>query len=310
MRKSNTPRPHPYLALSRNEVTAGDSVVAVIAVPPEQAGSASGEISLGYEVTHRPPTRSSQKKSITSGRRRTAVVEVAAGRIEANRLESAEGGWRQCAFELPVPAEGPPSAVDGKDRIAWRVRAEVGEEVVEATLAVLSTRDTYAAWADGTQHRNSPLWLFSRPEIALRPGPAPRLDEGEGPWRMALLLPQLDACPGEVLEGVLTLEADSRVKGRGVRVDLESWRIETVGDLSKGLFVWHPRKAASAPLEGRIDLAAGDRRELPFQIQIPAEAPPSFATPHNHLHWFLVGVVDRRLRSDPTVSMELNLHSA
>lgn len=308
MKKSRSEQQSPYLTLSREEVRAGDSVIAGITIPPEQAELISGQISFGYELTYRRPTRSSQKGSITSSRRRTALVEVAAGRIDTDQLEPAEGGWHQCMFELPVPAEGPPSVLDGKDRISWRVRAQIGDKAFETPLSVVSTRETYSAWADGTQHRTSPLRLFNRPEVALKPGPAPRIEEGEGFCDMELRLPRLDACPGGALEGVLILEAEEQLKGRSVRLDLESWRIETVGDLSGGLFVWHPQKVASVPLEGRVNLAKGERRELPFQLQIPTDASPSFATPYNHLHWFLVGVVDRRLRSDPTVSVELNLH--
>lgn len=306
--------PAGHLTLDRNEVMVGDSIIGSVTVPPEQAKLPGAEISLGYKITHFPPKISGygpdSTRTVVSGHRRTSVVNVASEYFGSDSFESAESGWHQCFFEFPVPAEGPPSAVVGENRTAWYVRALVGEVTLQAPLTVISTRDTYAAWTDGTQHRIAPLFLVSRPEVALSPGPAPRFDEGEGPCHMELRLPRLYARPGETLEGMLVLEARSRVKARGVRVDLESWLIEKVGELSSGLFVWREITGHSVSLTGRTELAGGDRKDLPFRIQIPADAPPSFTTPHTDLHWFLVGVVDRRLRSDPVVSVELNVHGA
>ena len=55
---------------------------------------------------------------------------------------------------------------------------------------------------------------------------------------------------------------------------------------------------------------AGDTKELPFRIEIPADQPPSFQAASNSMRWFLEGVASRRLRDDFNVRAELNIHGA
>ena len=110
------------------------------------------------------------------------------------------------------------------------------------------------------------------------------------------LLGASEALEAGAYEVVLTAPTDLSVRAlrarvRGVRTDPDKLVTGYEG----------PVVTLAEPLK----LAAGVSEPFPFEVEVPADARPSFEAPRNELHWYLETILDRRLRSDPTGRLEL-----
>ena len=185
--------------------------------------------------------------------------------------------------EVAIPADAPPSA---RGLVDWKVKAVIdrrrtGDVTSEVPIQVASRPDQYAAWAE-------------------RPATVERGCE------MELRVRGRSYALGSMISGTLFLRATEGFDANEIRVDLLRDRLDSPGNNE----VTSTDKVRSVRLAGDTKLAAGDTSELPFQIEIPADQPPSFQAASNSMRWFLEGVASRRLRDDFNIRAELNVHGA
>ena len=66
-------------------------------------------------------------------------------------------------------------------------------------------------------------------------------------------------------------------------------------------------KVGSLSASGRIRVEAQQHLRFPFRLEVPEQLPaPTVRTPQYSLRWMLRGVLDRRLRADPSVNLEMH----
>ena len=58
-------------------------------------------------------------------------------------------------------------------------------------------------------------------------------------------------------------------------------------------------------IAGSTQLEAGQTYQFPFELQLIEGVPPTFTAAHSHLHWYVEGIADRKLRSDFVVEAEI-----
>ena len=109
--------------------------------------------------------------------------------------------------------------------------------------------------------------------------------------------------PGEQVTGVLTINPQESAKGRTVRVQLERRRTDTPDDMN------HTETATQIELARDVKLEPGQQLQYPFQIPLPEGMPPTFAAAKSYMHWYLEGIVDRKLRSDFVVEAEMVVYT-
>jgi cell division septation protein DedD len=109
--------------------------------------------------------------------------------------------------------------------------------------------------------------------------------------------------PGEGLSGELTITPREDVKARSVRVQLERRRTDTPDDITR------VETLDGVELAGKSELKAGETMRFPFELALPVGVPPCFQTHKSNLHWYVEGVVNRRMRSDHVVEAELAVYT-
>lgn len=266
------------LALDRAEYKAGDTVRAAVSIGGEIDDKAQGT-RLEVLYTHHYKTWEYDSK------RNRTVTSFSVDVVVASRplSESAAVELGQKAVEVTIPADAPPSA---RDLVDWKVKAVIdrrrsGDVTSEVPIQVASRPDQYAAWAE-------------------RP---PEVQRG---CAMELKIPSRSFALGATISGTLALRAEESFDASEIRVDLLRYRHDSPG----GDEVMDTDKIQSVKLAGGTKLAAGDIKELPFEIAIPADQAPSYQARSNSIRWFLEGVASRRMRSDYHVRAELNVHGA
>jgi hypothetical protein len=93
------------------------------------------------------------------------------------------------------------------------------------------------------------------------------------------------------------------VKARSVRVQLERRRTDTPDDITR------VETLDGVDVADKADLPAGETVSFPFELPLPVGVPPCFQTQKSHLHWYIEGVVNRRMRSDHVVEAELAVYT-
>ena len=266
------------LTLDRSAYSAGDTVRATVKVGGSIDDKAQGtRIEILYTNGYKKWGRDSNK-----GRK---IYDYTDDVVVASRpfSEGTTVTLGDRTVEGAIPADAPPSV---RGMVDWKgtaviARRRAGDVTSEVLIQVASRPDQYAAWA-GRQ-----------PEV--KPG-----------CEMELRVPGRSSALGSTISGTLFLRAEEGFDANEIRVDLLRDRLDSPGNNE----VRATDKVRSARLAGDTKLAAGDTMELPFQIEIPADQPPSFQAASNSVRWFLEGVASRRLRDDFNVRAELNIHSA
>jgi sporulation-control protein spo0M len=191
------------------------------------------------------------------------------------------------SFTLAFPPDAPPSAHEPAgfgDVVRWEVRAILDRRMAfdpdaSQQVTVRSRPEQYAHWA-----QSPPL-----PKSAECP--------------MGLDLPNRTLRPGERLSGTLTVAPRESVKGRSIRVQLERRRTDTPDNLQRTETLY------GAELAGPTELEAGQTRSFPFEVELPPNSPPTFNAARNHMHWFVEGIIDRKLRGDHVVEAEVAVYT-
>ena len=189
---------------------------------------------------------------------------------------------------LQLPPDAPPSAFEPDgfgDMVTWEVRAILDRRMAmdpDATIKihVASFPNQYAHWASSppvAKSREVPMGLDQLSTRILR--------------------------PGEQVTGVLTINPQESAKGRTVRVQFERRRTDTPDNKS------FTEVASQVELGRDLKLEPGQPLQFPFQIPLPETMPPTFAAPRSYMHWFLEGVVDRKMRSDFVVEAEMVVYT-
>lgn len=266
------------LRLDKREYSAGDIVRATVSVGGSIDDKAQGaRLELLYTNHYKKWGRDSDNDREIYNKTNDVVV-ASRPLSEGTAVQLGER-----TVEVTIPADAPPSAPDMVD---WKVKAVIdrrraGDVTSEVPIQVASRPDQYAAWAE-------------------RP---PTVERG---CEMELRIPGRSYALGSTVSGTLFLRAEEDFDANEIRVDLLRDRLDSPGNDE----VTQTDKARSVPVAGDTKFAAGDTKELPFQIEIPADQPPSFEAASNSMRWFLEGVASRRLRDDFNVRAELNVHSA
>lgn len=271
------------LGVDRRDFHPGDSVTASVVVggQPDERVQA-GRVELAYVNRYLDQERhhdsdGSRTRTVT----RQEDIVVAWAPLPAG----AEGpvAFGTHTITLTFPPDVPPTAHEPEkfgDVVRWEVRA-----ILDRRMAF----DPDATF---------PVTVYSRPEQYAWQGQQP-------PVAKAMECPMgLDTStrflrPGEGMTGTLTITPREKVKARAIRVQLERRRTDTPDDITRA------ETLPGVELSGATDLEAGQTYQFPFEVWLFQGVPPTFTAARNHLHWYVEGIVDRKMRSDFVVEAEV-----
>ncbi|HEX8067944.1 MAG TPA: sporulation protein [Thermoleophilaceae bacterium] len=276
------------IALSGYDFHPGDSVTARVVVgggPDDRIQG--GRVELAYENRY----LAEEREYDHDGPDRTRTV---------TRSETVVAAWQplpagpegavahgEHVVTLTFPHDAPPTAHEPAgfgDVVQWRVRAILDRRMAfdpdaEQIVRVYSRPEQYAAWGQ----------MPVVPKAAECP--------------MGLELSTRSLQPGASLSGELTITPRDSFKGRAVRVQLERRRTDTPDDIDR------TETLDGMQLAGATQLDAGQTLRFPFELTVPPGVPPTFNAARNHLHWYVEGIVDRKLRSDFVVEAEIVVYT-
>jgi sporulation-control protein spo0M len=109
--------------------------------------------------------------------------------------------------------------------------------------------------------------------------------------------------PGSQVTGVLTVNPRESAKARSIRVQFERRRTDTPDNMED------VEVAQSVELAKDVKLEPGQALQYPFQIPLPEGVPPTFAAAKSYMHWYLEGIVDRKMRSDFVCETEVVVYT-
>lgn len=189
---------------------------------------------------------------------------------------------------LQFPPDAPPTVHEPAgfgEVVTWEVRAILDRRMgfdPDATIPiyVASFPNQYAHWA----------------------GSPPVAKSHEVP----MMLDQLSTRvlrPGEQITGVLHIDPRESAKARTVRVQLERRRTDTPDNMQD------TNTGSQVELARDVKLEPGQPLQFPFQIPLPEQSPPTFAAAKSYMHWYLEGIVDRKMRSDFVVEAEVVVYT-
>jgi hypothetical protein len=197
----------------------------------------------------------------------------------------AAGTLRDWQVDLRMPAFPAPTATGAITTVRWFAEARFSvrrraDPVGTATFRVPSNRERYS-----DRSRRPPVSAASGCdlEVALPGG--------------------RDLEPGALVPGTLAVTARSNLRTPGIRVQLvrEEHVAREAGNSKHDV-------ADEVELAGATELIAGQRQEFSFELRLPHNAPPIIAFADNTLEWRVRGIVARRLRSDDSVAVDLNVY--
>jgi sporulation-control protein spo0M len=277
------------MSIDRTEFHPGDSVTARVVVGGEKDDRVQGgRVEIAYKNRYLKEERDYNSSSGTSS---TKTVTREDDNVVARQpLPAGADGpvqFGEHVVTLTFPPGSPPSAHEPEgfgDLVKWEVRAVLDRKMAfdpDATqvVAVFSRPEMFAAWAQ----------------------PAPVAKSAECPMGIELSTRILK--PGEGISGELTITPREAVGGRSVRVQLERRRTDTPDDIKR------TETLDGVELAGKTELAAGETVRFPFELALPAGVPPCFQTQKSNMHWYVEGVVNRRMRSDFVVEAELAVYT-
>ena len=179
--------------------------------------------------------------------------------------------------QLQFPPDAPPTAYEPAgfgSMVRWEVRAILDRHMsfdpdASIEVHVASFPNQYAHWAQS-------------PPVA---------KSHEVPMQLDQLSARI-LRPGGQITGVLHVNPQESVKARSVRVQFERRRTDTPDNMQS------TESGPEVELARDVKLEAGQPQQYPFQIPLPEGVPPTFAAAKSYMHWYLEGIVDRKMRSD------------
>ena len=132
-----------------------------------------------------------------------------------------------------------------------------------------------------------------------------------GPFELRLELASDRVLPGRLVAGRLLIASGSGGEFRGARVTLhgtETWRYDVTTTDGQGHSRTETRTGSEdlpgvpIALSGPLTVAAGETREFPFELPVPALGPASFMGTELKVEWTLEANLDVR-GFDPAVAM-------
>lgn len=245
------------------------------------------------------------------GTRRVTVTDTVYEDIRPVTDGPPSPGTHTLAVDLP--ADAVPSAEDAIEweavaRIARRRGRDIGEE---QPLTVLLPADRHAA-------------IEQKPPVVHGAPVTVRFEELTRTVRV-----------GEKVSGVLVVTAEEEMKAKETRINL-AWRktdsaevynwdgtdIAEIGGVRVSLehggglafYGGGSTVKESAFVDNlrfdEIELPAGQDVRFPFTLSLPIGSAPTLAAPHTAIQWRVEAVLERRLKDDVEVGIELNVFNA
>ena len=204
--------------------------------------------------------------------------------MEATELMAESPIRKRVRFALPQDA--PPTVRGGVVNISWWLKASVD---------VAKRRDL---------HQEAELFV-SMPEPARVEGvdsdAMARAESTFDQGAMSLAVPSAPVRAGEIVSGTLRLEMREGLTPRQIRIELE--RVELAGHQSwSGLI-------DQQVLDDNPNLEGGGVREWRYRLQVPQGPWPTIQTNHSQVEWRVRGILDQRMKGDPTVVGSIQVHT-
>ena len=286
--------------LSRGEVTEGESIEVTIDTSAlREIVIRGGEVTLVRKVAYRYRQVNAFGGAYTVPAHSADIVNrqilPATGRLLPGEHVVHEAA-------VTVPADGPASVSATLVDIQWAVTVHLD---VDGGPDIDTTR-TVKVWSNNPAE---PL-IDQEPPVVVDRGGAVLGFESLSDRRVA---------PGSRVSGVLTVVTDRPLSARGLRVELvlreQVHHGPWMGDDPAHNPANQDKEAetvvAAAGPAAHVEFLATQPRRFPFNITVPAQlAGPSLHTPEFTLTWVLRGVMDRRLRPDPTIEIALQAVTA
>jgi sporulation-control protein spo0M len=276
------------LAVDGTDFHPGDSVTARVVV----GGGADdrvqgGRVELAYENRYLKEERHYNSDGPDTTRTVTRSETVVAASQPLPGAADGPVARGEHTVTLTFPLESPPSAHEPEgfgDLVKWEVRAILDRKMAfdpdaSQQVTMRSRPEQFAAWSQS----------------------APVAKSADCPMGLDVSTRLLR--PGEGISGELTITPRESFTGRAVRVQLERRRTDTPDNLHR------TETLDGAELAGKTDFQAGQTLRFPFELALPVGVPPCFVTGNSNLHWFVEGIVDRRLKSDHVVEAEIVVYT-
>ena len=272
------------LTAGANDFHPGDmiSVSALVGGTPDEKVQG-GRIELCYVNRYLDEERHYDSDGHSDTRTVTREEDIVVATVPLRPGPEGPVGFGVHELTLQCPPDAPPSAhePDGfGDIVRWEVRA------------ILDRKMSFDP--DASQ----PVVVYSRPEQYAWQAQSPPVPKSTD-CPMGLELGNRMLRPGEGIAGTLTVSPREKVKARSVRVQLERRRMDTPDQIERTVSL------SELQVSGATELEEGQTYRFPFEVECPQGVPPTFATARNELHWYVEGIVDRRLRSDEVVEAEI-----
>lgn len=180
--------------------------------------------------------------------------------------------------ELWVPEDAPPTS---GQLVRWKVRAVVDRA---------KGRDV---------HGEARVVVHSSPARGTaRTAAEPDVDE-----QLELVLSERIVRPGDTLTGTLVVAPKKTTKFTDIRVEIQAHRSDQDG-------ISDTDTICAVALSGKTQVDGGERQELPFELDVPVDAMPSFVASNNEIRHTFVASGARRLRLDYNASATLHVYTA
>ena len=257
--------------------------------------AAGGSLELVRTITYRYTGWSPYAAPFTATARAAEVVSRASFQPDGPLAAGRTLVW---PLTLAVPASGPGSAHTELVEIDWAVHAR---------LRIDQGRDVEATRA---------ITVLSKARDCAAVAHIPPEAEDQGAAVLGLeSLSSRRLVPGVPLSGVLTVQPLRSLSARSVRVDLVLAEHVLHGPWLSDDPVRNPAQqdkyaetiVASVSLANHAGLDPGPLLRYEFTLPVPPRLQaPTMRRPAFTLTWMLRGVVDRQLRRDPCVAVELH----
>lgn len=266
-----------------DEVLPGQSVDATIrVVSADDLVVEEGRVDLVYENEYAYRTR--RNSYLSWAREETVADQVveASARFLARSALAADTPYDE-TVSLTVPETAAPSAEGTITSVRWWAIAR---------LARRRGRDL---------HGFAELHVLSEPRLDLPPG----VVATHGDCELSFELERDDFAPADVVEGTLIATPLRNCVAKEVRVELVR-REEVPRDEGNAVDVVEDETSIAET----VSLTAGVPQEWPFQLRLPEIVAPSLRTDQSRVTWLLKGIASRRLRSDYTIVLPIDVHTA